>query len=272
MTRLYYRTIQLVKSYGAPVAAEPKKYYRIASLERGLKILELLSSLGHASLSEIAEHLGMDRSSCHRALLTMRDLGFVSQDQNTGFGLSLKVFEMAMRFADRLEVRKLVRPLMESLRDRHQETVNLGMLEGDHVVYLDRCESSEVVRADLAVGMRIPLHCTALGKAILAELPLPRCQEMVERIEFRPYTDATLTDPWRLMVELERVRRKGVAFDREELYPGLRCVAVALPAGAGGRFLALSVAGPGSRMSEEKMIHIGEELLEIRRRVKQGQL
>src|SRR5512139_3932393 len=100
---------------------DKSKYYRIGSLEKGIRIVELLSKQGAMSLSEVAAELKLDRSVCHRHLLTLRDLGLVSQPGGSGYRLTMALFEMAMRLVNQLEIKKIVRPFMEELSESHGE-------------------------------------------------------------------------------------------------------------------------------------------------------
>jgi IclR family acetate operon transcriptional repressor len=240
---------------------DPKaKYYRIGSLEKGVKIIDLLTRRGPLSLSEVAAELKVDRSVCHRALLTLRDLGLVSQPGGSGYRLTMSLFEMGMRLVNRLEVKQVVRPFMEKLSGTYRETVNLGIKDGDQVVYLDRTESTQLVRADLAIGTRIPIHCTALGKAILAFRPEAEQAAFCAGDTLPAYTARSITSPQQFSRQLADIRRKGMALDDEELYAGLRCVAAPVVDHTGFAAYALSLAGPSSRLSVADLLKIGADL------------
>ena len=242
------------------MAGEGKKYYWVGSLEKGLKLLELLSLKGRTSLSEAAAQLGLDRSSCHRSLLTMRDLGFVRAVPGGGFQLTGKMYEMALRQDRDQELRKIIRPFMQKLRDCYGETVNLGSWQGDSVLYLEKCESAEILRADLAVGTRIPLYCTGLGKALLAFRPDDERQSILVGLDLITHTDTTIVDREGLLRELEQIRGLGISFDYQELHKGLNCVAVPLLRNGEPPRLALSIAGPAARFGKEKMKNVGRNL------------
>jgi DNA-binding IclR family transcriptional regulator len=236
------------------------KYYRIGSLEKGLRIVELLSRQGTMSLSDISGELKLDRSVCHRHLLTLRDMGLVSQPGGSGYRLTMALFEMAMRLVNRLEIKQVVRPFMEKLSATHGETVNLGLKDGSQVVYLDKCESTHLLRAELSVGTRIPMHCTALGKAILAFRPENERKAFCGTGGFKAYTDRTITSPKALALELAGIRQQGFAVDDEELFLGLRCVAAPLVDYSGFANYALSIAAPESRLSPGRLTEIGVDL------------
>jgi len=236
------------------------KYYRIGSLEKGVRIVDLLSRQGTMSLSDIAGELKLDRSVCHRHLLTLRDLGLVSQPGGAGYRLTMGLFEIGMRLVNQLEIKKVVRPFMEKLAATHSETVNLGIKDGSQVVYLDKCESTHLLRADLAVGTRIPMHCTALGKVILAFRPESERRAFCAAGGFKAYTERTITSPKAFALELEGIREQGFAVDDEEHYLGLRCVAAPLVDYTGFANYSLSIAAPGSRLSPGRLTEIGVDL------------
>jgi IclR family KDG regulon transcriptional repressor len=236
------------------------RYYRIGSLEKGLRIVELLSRQGSMSLSDIAGALKLDRSVCHRHLLTLRDMGLVSQPGGSGYRLTMALFEMGMRLVNQLEIKKVVRPFMEKLATAHGETVNLGIKDGSQVVYLDKCESTHLLRAELAVGTRIPMHCTALGKAILAFRPETERKTFCASGGFKTYTDRTITSPKALAAELTGIREQGFAVDDEEHYLGLRCVAAPLVDYTGFASYSLSIAAPGSRLPPGRLTEVGVDL------------
>ena len=240
--------------------AADKKYYWVSTLEKGLNLLELLSLRGKTSLSEAAARLGLDRSSCHRAMLTMRDLGFVRAVPGGGFQLTGKLYEMALRQDRDLEPRRIIRPYMQKLRDRYGETVNLGAWQEDSVLYLEKCESAEILRADLAVGTRIPLYCTGLGKALLAFRPKAERDAILDGLELADHTETTIVDKDALREEMARIRSRGVSYDLQELHKELNCVAVPLIRNGAPPRLALSIAGPAARFGPEKMKTAGSDL------------
>jgi DNA-binding IclR family transcriptional regulator len=243
------------------------KYYQIGSLKKGIRIIDLLSKRGTLSLSEVSGELKLDRSVCHRYLLTLRDLGLVSQPGGSGYRLTMALFEMSMRLINQLEIKKIVRPFMEDMSLEYKETVNLGIKDGDQVVYLDKSESTQLFRAELTIGTRIPIHCTGLGKAILAFRPEDEQTTFCSGSEFTAYTPNTITSPKTLAKELTVIRERGFAVDDEEHFLGLRCVAAPLVDHSGFPNYSLSVAGPSSRLSNKRLMEIGSNLKSVCERI-----
>jgi DNA-binding IclR family transcriptional regulator len=246
---------------------EKAKYYRIGSLEKGIRIIELLSKQGTMSLSEVAAELKLDRSVCHRHLLTLRDLGLVSQPGGSGYQLTMALFEMSMRIVNRLEVVKIVRPFLEDLSREYQETVNLGIKEGNHIVFVDKVLSTHMFRADLSVGTRHPLHSTALGKAILAYRPDAEQAAFCNGKGLKASSENTITSGPALRKEIAAIRARGFAIDNEEYYLGLRAVAAPLVDHTGFALYSVSVAGPSQRLTIERLMEIGPGLKRVCERI-----
>jgi IclR family transcriptional regulator, KDG regulon repressor len=242
---------------------EKSRYYRIGSLEKGIRIIELLSHQGTLTLSEVAAKLKLDRSVCHRHLLTLRDLGWVSQQGGAGYQLTMTLFEMAMRVVNRLEIVKIVRPFLEDLSREYQETVNLGLREGNQIVFVDKILSTHLFRADLSVGTRHPLHCTALGKAVLAFRPKAEQDAICKDRKLKASSEKSIISGPALRQELAAIRDRGFAIDDEEYYLGLRAVAAPLVDHTGYALYAVSIAGPSQRLNIERLMEIGPDLKQV---------
>jgi DNA-binding IclR family transcriptional regulator len=232
-------------------------------LERGLKILELLAETGGLSVSEVAARLGMHRSASHRFLATLRELGYVMQDPSSRYRLTFKLFELGMRVVHTLEIRQVALPFMKELAEITHETVNMGHWDGKEIIYIDKIASQEILRLDLAVGSRVPVYCSALGKAILAFRPEEEVQAVLKTLSMNPLTPKTITDPEDLQRQLSRVKETGYAIDDEEMGIGIRCIAAPVFDYSGYPEYALSVEGPISRMTKEKVRSIKDEVTRI---------
>jgi len=239
----------------------PKKpYYKINSAEKTMKILELLAEKGELSVAEAAKHLDLNRSTCHRFLVTLRELGYVIQNSLSHYRLSFRIFELGNKVADRLEVRQIAHPYMKELSKLCNETINLGCLENNEIVHLDKINSTEILRIDPIIGSRVPAYCTGLGKAILAYLPEEELNNFLKSVPIKKMTENTITTKGDLLKEIEGIRKQGFAIDREELSIGLRCVASPVFDYTNYPAYSVSVAGPVSRMTKEKITAIKEEV------------
>ena len=250
----------------------PKKkkpnYYHIGSLENGINILKVMAQGGAMTLSEIAARTDMDRSGCHRYLLTFRDLGLAAKEESGGYRLTPMLFEISMTYVNRLEVRQVVRPFMEEMSQKYAETVNLAMKDGDHIVFLEKIQSTRNYRAEISTGTRHPLYCTALGKAILAFQARTEREAYMERHpDLKTYTPKTITAPGDLSEELAATRARGFSIDDEEYFSGLRCVAAPVMDRGGLPNYSIGLAGPSSRFGLDLIEEIGRDLNQLSGRI-----
>ncbi|MBE3591129.1 MAG: IclR family transcriptional regulator [Firmicutes bacterium] len=199
-------------------------------------MLEALIRKQPQSLTELAQASGIAKSTAHRLLRTLKMRGFVHVGPDGRYRLGAK--SAWLRGLPAVVQRRL-----DELRARTGETANLGMLAGREIEYVARSVSAHALRWGVDVGSRVPCHCTAMGKAVLAFRPDVR----VEPRELVPYTPRTVTDPEELEAQLELVRRRGYALDDEEFILGVFCVAVPVRDQDGRVVGAVSVAGPSVR-------------------------
>ncbi|MCG8473341.1 MAG: IclR family transcriptional regulator [Desulfobacterales bacterium] len=245
-----------------------KAYYKISTLEKGLQVIELLAKNKTLSVTEVAKHLDQNRSASHRFLATLHELGYVLKDSQSRYRLSLKLFEIANHIDDVDEVRSMTRPFMRELSTTHRETVNLGRLEGSDVVTIDTVLGPEVIKFDSRIGERSPAHTLAMGKAILAFRSKEEQTTYAENARFSRLTPKTIATKTAFKKELEAIRNQGFAMDEEEWCLGLRCVAIPLFNDTEPSY-ALSVSGPTSRMTPEKVSALQSELLMVSRALSQ---
>ena len=239
-----------------------KPYFQIGSLEKGMKVLELLAEKQALSVTKVAEQLGFNRTNSHRYLATLRKLGYVDQDAQFQYHLTFKVLELGGRLLSRFGIRRIARPSLLELSSLFDETVNLGFWEGRAVRVLDKIDSPNVLRTDPTLGTLMPAHCTSSGKAILAHLPEEEQKAFLATAPFKGYTRGTITSAEALEKELKRIRERGFAVDNEEWLPGIRCVAAPIFDYTGFPAYSVSVAGPAFRMTEESVEGIQNKIKE----------
>jgi DNA-binding IclR family transcriptional regulator len=215
------------------------------SVTRALDILEALDAEGEMSNTKLAEKLGMEKSTVFRALHTLKAKNYVRQDPETlKYSNSYKLFEMGHNVARRTGLPKQAFRFMRKLANNVKGAVNLGVLDGDKVVYIDKIESDETVKVCMKIGQGIPLYCTGLGKALLANLPQQAVKSIVGPGPYSRFTDSTLTSFEELVKDLAQVRNRGYAIDNEEHLRGIICVAAPVFNAKGESIAALSVAVP----------------------------
>jgi DNA-binding IclR family transcriptional regulator len=227
--------------------------YSIAVLDRALDVLEALAEGAEPlGVTELARRVGATKSAAYRILSNLERRGYVSKDATTArYRLGTRLAFLGHQSLGSFDVRQVGRPILEDLARQFQETVNLGVLDGDDIVYIDMIESNHGLRMAAKVGARDAVHATALGKAILAFLP---ARSLAQRLQ-RPLsgrTARTITDPDLLSAALERVRETGVAEDFGENEIGARCVAAPIFDHSGSVIAAISVSSPESRLDDQR--------------------
>ncbi|MDA3787005.1 MAG: IclR family transcriptional regulator [Desulfobacula sp.] len=238
------------------------KYYTIASLEKGIKILELLIQHGELSVSEAARLMDTNRAGSHRFISTLKDLGYVEKNENNKYQPTLKIMKLATKVANRFEIRRIARPYMHRLSMKYKETINLGFFKNNEIIHLDKIDSLEVLRMDSALGDKAPAYCTGLGKAILAFLPDHELAHYLENIEFKKLTANTITDKKEFFSELSKVRQNKYAIDDEEMSIGLRCIGAPIFDHNSYPAYALSISGPSIRQTHRVLEKIKTDILQ----------
>ncbi|MCF8078819.1 MAG: IclR family transcriptional regulator [Desulfobacterales bacterium] len=228
---------------------ESKDKNRIRSLEKGLEILLLLSRHeAELSLEDISQEAGFSKPTCYRLLQTMRRNNFVKQSSETKrYQLGPRNIAIGTAAMDRQSVRAIAVPYMRRIRTQTGETVNLTILDGIEIVFVERIEGKFIVNSNLYVGSRLPVHCSSMGKAILAHLPEHKLAAIVEKLDFQQYTQKTLVSREQLYKELEKIQAEGTSINNEELEKGLFAIAGPIRDYSGEAIAALNVSFPLAR-------------------------
>lgn len=237
--------------------------YSIRAVERVCDLLDLVQRTpGGFTLADVVTATGLPKSSAFRYLATLENRQYVERDVMSGhYRIGSGFLPMQPRHLDVLVER--ARPMLESLRDRFEETVNLAILDGNRTTYAEIVESPKSMRLAARKGDRDPLHCTAVGKAIATLLPAARVRAMLEAEGMPARTDATITTVDAYLGEVELTRERGFAIDDRENEPDGRCVAVPL----GDRHLpvAVSLSAPAARFPIEQVDEVAKALTDVAR-------
>ena len=227
---------------------------KIQSVARALTIVDALAEArGELALNEIATRLSLAKSTVHGLVSTLKDFGYIEQSTFTGkYRLGIRFFEIGHIVAQGWEVRKVAAPHIQKLLERLFETVHLAVLDQLEVLYIDKRESGESLRIVSQVGMRLPAHCTGVGKVLMAHLSPEERTELIDKKGLPRFTKNTLTDVETLEDELTRIRMQGFAIDNEEIMDSLRCVAAPIRDQTGKVMSAISLSGPVSRLRGER--------------------
>ena len=174
----------------------------------------------------------------------------------------LRLFDFGNRAIEQYDLRDRAQPHLRKLVTETEETAHLCILEQAHVIYLDKIEPGRSVRMITRIGASNPVHCTSVGKAILAFLPEERIADVIRRTRFERFTHRTIANAEALRTELEKTKRRGYAVDDEELEEGLRCIAVPVLDAQRMPVAAVSISGPSFRVTAQKLPNIANHLLQ----------
>jgi DNA-binding IclR family transcriptional regulator len=233
---------------GNSAAAATEAPAAVQSVDRALRILETLARAGESGVTEIAEALGVHKSTAFRLVTTLEQHGLVEQLEGRGkYRLGVGLLRLAGATSARLDVVQEARPLCRQLASTTGETVNLATLSGNSALYLDQVAGASALQTHNWVGQHIPVHATSNGKVLLAWLPEPELQQLLGRLP--AYTEATITTRARLRKELEAVREQGYAVAVDELEVGLTAVAAPVFNAHGDVICSMSLSGPTFRLT-----------------------
>ncbi|HET7474521.1 MAG TPA: IclR family transcriptional regulator [Dermatophilaceae bacterium] len=202
------------------------------------------------SLAELGRRTGLAKGTLHRVVTDLVGVRLLDRTQH-GYRLSSQVFELGMRASVERRLMEVAIPFMQDLYERTHETVHLGVLDGHEVVYVSKIGGHRQATSPSSIGGRMPLHCTAIGKALLAHSPPTLLAEVVQAGLARR-TPRTITAPGMLRRQLDRVLETGIAFEYEESAVGIACVASAVLDAFDQPVAAISVTGPVTRLDPQK--------------------
>ncbi|HYY72699.1 MAG TPA: IclR family transcriptional regulator [Candidatus Bathyarchaeia archaeon] len=236
------------------IRARESKSAPVGVVGKVLRILEALdASPAGLQLREIAAQTNVNKSTAYRFVAHLENEGYLLRDGAGAYVVGPKLARLGSGIAYHATLRKLSQPVALSLSSETKETVNLGVLDGHELLYLQVIESPHSFRMASQPGMRRPLTCTALGKALLAFLPDERREELLPLLTFERVTPRTISNLARFRKELARVAQQGYAIDDQETDMGARCVAAPIMDEGGDVAAAISVSGPITRISRDRI-------------------
>ena len=225
--------------------AREKNSGKIQSVDRALNILEIISDAEDGmTLAQLSEEVGLPKSTVHGLVSTLRDHKFVSQADDDGrYRMGIMLFELGTKLARSWDIRDAAKPAMRWLSKEFGETVHLGCEDNGEVLYLDKIAADSLISIVSEIGARLPMHCSAIGKALLAHNSESEIKRHIGNLGLAPLTGRTITNPDELIKELEKVRLQGFALDDGEIMEGLRCVGAPIYDTDGLVRYAISVSG-----------------------------
>jgi len=248
----------------------PTAAYTVKSLVKALNILQVLAEEESPAptLTQLSRRLHLHVSTVHRLLQNLIRHGFVEEAPSPGgYQLSYRVLRMGLRVLDRLDFRRVAQPLLRDLNQQTQETVHLAILEQGRAISIEKFDSPQPVGLDARLGGDRPLHCTGVGKTLLAYQSEEYLEQIAQTSGLRRFTTHTITNLPQLRKELAHIREVGYAVDHEEAVEGLRCVAGPVFDHNGSILAAFSVAGPATRMTSSRISEIARLVRETSREI-----
>jgi len=231
----------------------------IRAVERALDVLMCFTNqTPELSMTQISEMVGINKSTVHRLLATLEGKRFVERDAVTGvYRPGIRLVQLTSLTLEQNDLRRLAAPFLHNLCDQFRENVNLAVLDDTDVVYLNVIEGTQRVKLAAASGQRLPAFCTASGKAILAFLPEEKLRDILDH-GLTKFTKNTITSEEAFLENLRHTREQGYAISEQEFEDGINAIAAPIchqPIGS------VSIAGPAYRLTRERMIELGPDLL-----------
>ncbi len=238
------------------------KTYQAPTVKKAFQILRAISKTREGmGVSQLSKKLAISKSTVFGILNALEELGAVTRDPEAKtYTLGVTLFELGKAAYARIDMKEIARPFMERLMEQAQESVFLGVRNGEHVTILETVESMQDLKITAPVGTRIPLFAGATGKVFMASMPEGKAAELIQFKGIPRFTKNTLVNPMRFMEEIRKAKRTGYATDDEEYISGVRAIAAGID-GTGILSSAIWVVGFKPRMGAQKMAFLVEKTL-----------
>lgn len=247
---------------GRPPSDTAERAAPVRSVERAFEIIEFLTQQDSPlAFADIATTLEIPSATAHRILATLESEGYLHLDKDGVYSLGGQFIRLAHRVLRiRTMFRDIARTYLHDLVNKTGETANLAILDGVEAAYLDQVQTNRMLRAQ--TFLRVPLHCSGTGKALLAYQSDSTVDDILARLVLEERTEHTLTNKDDLRNELKSIATKGMAIDDEEMEIGVRCIAA--PVLVDGTAIAsISIAGPTTRISSDRIEEFGSEVRRV---------
>ncbi len=255
---------EIKRQRGRPKAFHDKtEQNTIQSLDRAMTVLRAVAGMEGVGLSQLAERMDQSPATLYRVLTTLAQHDMVEFDEtNQLWHVGSGAFSIGSAFLTRTSVAERSRPYLRQLMQETGETANLGVENGDHVMFVSQVETHASIRAFFPPGTLSPMYASGIGKALLAFYAPDRLQKWLRKQRFEAFTPMTLVDENGLLADLALIRARGLSYDNEERTLGMRCVAAPVFNSYGEPVAGLSVSGPVSRMDDSAVAAFGARVRE----------
>lgn len=242
----------------------------VQSVDRAISILEALAKEKNGcGVTELSNATGLHKTTVFRLLSTLMSRGYVEKDLNSDhYRLGIRILLLGSAILDRMDLRNVAKPYIQALANKTKEVVHIAILDEGEAVYIDKEESTDhSIRMYSQIGKRGPLHCTGVGKILLAWLSDAEVEKIIEQKGMFRYTKNTITNLQQLKEELASIRERGYGFDELEHEEGIRCVAAPIYDQSGKVIAAISLTGPIIYVTQYRMPELTEEILKTAREI-----
>jgi DNA-binding IclR family transcriptional regulator len=227
--------------------------YRSQVLDRTFQILDILAEDGPAhGVTELSEKLRLHKSTTHRLIMVFESSRYVEKDATGKYRLGSRILELGLSALSRLDIYEVARPHLRNLVAESGETAHIGVLRNGEIISVVNVESTQTLRSPSSIGTSHPVHCSSLGKAILAFSTPEAVDSFLEGRTMESYTRNTITSAEAFRKEIEAIKRAGYAIDDEEREEGLRCIGAPVRNSSGEVIAAVSIAGPVFRIGRDR--------------------
>jgi IclR family pca regulon transcriptional regulator len=227
----------------------------VSALAKGIRVLNFIAdSTAPVRITQLSKNLDLSIGAVQRVTFTLTKLGYLRKGTTgQGYILGPKAWALGLSIVNQIDLKTLVHPYLKDLSDKVGERVNLGIIEGTDMIYLDSIKTNHVLNLNLNMGDRLPAYSTSLGKAIAAFLPGPEMKEFLGKLKMRPLTRNTITREAKFREELNQIRKRGFAINDGETDDGVRSVAAPVRDRSGRTVAAINISVPSIRVTREDL-------------------
>ena len=255
------------RSRGRPKAWDDKTDQNtIKSLDRAMDVLEHLSTLSGATLSELADHLDQSPATVYRVLVTLEGRGMAEfEAESQLWYVGSQAFVIGARYLRRTSLVDRATPILNQLMIRTGETANLGVPRGKDVVFVAQAECNHSIRAFFPHGSASPMHASGSGKVLLSQMGQEQMDLLLHGTVLEGFTEFTITDPTQLTQEMDRICARGYSIDDQEKNLGMRCIAAPVRNWTGTAVAGISISGPVARIGDGEVAGLAEAVMQAAR-------
>ncbi len=232
------------------------------TVTKSIEIIDYIADHPNSGVTDISHALGIPKSTVHNILETLNHLSILEKSRVTArYHLGVKLIELGYRAQTDIDICRIAHPHLRGLNEELDETIHLTVLDNDEVLYVDCIESKKRLRTYSVIGVRAPLYCTSVGKAIMAHLSPSEINRIISERGLKKITEHTITDTKVMIQELEEIRNRGYAIDNMEHEDHLRCIGAPIFNSRNEAIASISISGPTSRVISELVPEIAPRVI-----------